>query len=105
MITQTSGASILDLGLEHPGYFVFKGEILGDLDRAADAVREYDKAIEQDPLYAPALFRKAEQLAVQNLLDEAKATLEFYFANATSDDEDRPDAESLRDALLRENGS
>jgi len=91
---------LFGLGLEHPAFYVFKGEILGELARNEDAVLEYDHALERDPLYLPALFRKAEQLVALGRYDDAKATLAQYFENTTDDDEDRDDAEALRGTLL-----
>lgn len=90
---------LIELGLQHPGFFVFRGEILGDLQRAEDSVSQFDAALAQDPHYLPALFRKAEQLAVLGNVNEAKRTLDQYFEHTDQDDEDLPEAEALRNAL------
>lgn len=90
---------LIERGLEHPGFFVFRGEILGDMQRADQAVAQFDDALAKDPGYSPALFRKAEQLAVLGKVEAAKRTLDQYFEQTDQDDEDLLAAEALRNAL------
>jgi tetratricopeptide (TPR) repeat protein len=82
-------------GAASPQAWNNRGEIMAKLKKVDGSLSSFDKALEIDGNYAPAWFGKARVLCNNGRTDEARASIERYFAAAPGDDDLQEAAQAL----------